>query len=202
MMVRLISTVAVALVVASPAWPVDANGTAARSEAGQYLDALGATSYTMTPIEDSYVTATFPGIHFFELVFQQYPVAVDPPEGLSPSDVVVVLGDEVSVLTGPDELQTFFLWNAPPLTDNDAAVMAGQSWLRLTSVFTQDGFYTFADPVASARTGADGGVTVLGAIWVTAGGEGGILTAPDIDADGEITDVVEVRDVMVGIRPL
>jgi hypothetical protein len=202
MMVRLISTAAVALVVASPAWPADAYGTAAWYEAQQYLDALGATYYTLTPIEDSYVTATFPSIRFFGLVFRQYPVAVEPPEGLNPSDLVVVLGDKVIVLTSPDELQTFFLTTLAPLNDTDAAAEAGQAWLRLTAAFTQDGFYTFSDPVVAVIESADGGMTVLGEIVATEGGEGAILMALDIDVDGDVTEIVEAREVQIGSRPL
>jgi hypothetical protein len=202
MMVRLISTVAVALVVASPAWPAGTPNTPERYLAKQYLDGLGATYYTLTAIEDSYVTATFPSIHFFELVFRQYPVAVEPPEGLNASDLVVVVGDKVIALTGPEELQSFFLAALPLIADSDAAAQAGQSWLRLTAAFTQDGFYTFAEPVVGVVPSSEGGMTVLGEIAVTAGGEGAILLALEIDADGEVTDIVEVRDVQVGARPL
>jgi hypothetical protein len=121
---------------------------------------------------------------------------------LSPSDLLVVQGDKLIVLTSADDLRNFFLATLRPIGDEATAVAAGQSWLRLSSVFTQDGFYTFSDPVVSVMEGSDGGLIVLGEIWVTGGGEGGIAMVLDINADEEVTDIIELRDVLIGIRPL
>jgi hypothetical protein len=89
-----------------------------------------------------------------------------------------------------------------PITDEETAAAVGQSWLRLTEVFTQDGFYTFSDPEVMVMTAADGSITVLEEVWVKQGGKGGILVALEMDADGDLSDVVEVRAVQIGARPL
>jgi hypothetical protein len=193
---------AFALAVASPVWPAVPNDTGARHEARQYLDGLEATGYTLTRIHDPDIQAVMPGIAFFELVFQQYPVAVEPPEGLNLSDLVVVLGDKVIALTGPEELKVFFLSTTAPVADAETAAKVARSWLQLTTAFSQDGFYTFSDPVVGVMTDADGGMMILGEVAVLEGGEGAILIAMDFDADGNLIDVMETRDVIVGIRPI
>jgi hypothetical protein len=183
-------------------WPGVPTDTGARQEARQYLDGLGATGYTLTRIHSHDLKAVMPGIAFFELVFRQYPVVVEPPEGLKPSDLVVVLGDKVIALTSPEELKTFFLWITWPVADAETAAEVARSWLELTTAFSQDGFYTFSPPVVGVITDADGGMTVVGEVAVLEGGEGGIVIAMEFDADGNLIDVLEIRDLIVGSRPI
>src|SRR6202011_2929841 len=112
-----------------------------RYYAEQYLNGRGATNYTLTAITDDYVASTFPGLSFFELVFQQYPIAVQPPDGLNPSDVLVVHADQVFALTDPDVMKEFFLGWVGPVPDINTALDVGRTWMRLTEVFSQDGFF-------------------------------------------------------------
>ena len=206
MFVRPINLIALLLVLAVSDSYAAAGETRAQYFARQYLSGLGAHGYTMTAIQDSYVTATFPGIAFFAVIFPQYPVGVEPPEGLNPSDVLAVEGDQVVALTGPDDLKALFMTTLtaveyPDAADN-AAEDAGRTWLRLTEVFSQDGYFTFSDPdVFVIKVLEEIGI-VLGAIEVTSGGAGRIHVAMEFDGAGQLMDVTEVREVQAGNRPI
>jgi hypothetical protein len=202
MSVRPINLIALVLVLAVSDSFAAAGETRAQYYARQYLSGLGAHSYTLTAIQDSYVTATFPGIAFFAVIFPQYPVGVEPPEGLNPSDVLAVEGDQVVALTGPDDLKALFMTTLTAVEGLDAEADAGRTWLRLTEVFSQDGYFTFSDPdVFVIKVLEEIGI-VLGAIEVTSGGAGRIHVAMEFDAAGQLMDVTEVREVQAGNRPI
>jgi hypothetical protein len=202
MIVRSIYLLALALVLASAGWSAAAGAVDPLDYAYQYLDGLGARGFKLTPVEDDDVAATFPGLAFFAVVFRQYPVVVEPPEGLSPSDLIVVVGDKVIALDDPDDLKGLFLALLPPVADADGAAVVTRAWLRLTAVFSQDGFFSFADPVVTKVKDLGEGTSVHGQIAITAGGKGKIHAVLTFDADGDLTDVREVRNVHVGSRPI
>jgi hypothetical protein len=202
MFVRPINLIALLLVLAVSDSYAAAGETRAQYFARQYLSGLGAHGYTMTAIQESYVTATFPGIAFFAVIFPQYPVSVEPPDGLNPSDVLAVLGDQVLALTGPDDLKNLFMTTLTAVEDPDTAVDAGETWLRLTEVFSQDGYFTFSDPDVVLLKGEVEREIVLGAIEVTSGGAGRIHVAMEFDGAGQLMDVTEVREVQAGNRPI
>jgi hypothetical protein len=172
MTARPIYAIALAVVLVSPAWSAADEG--AHYYARQYLSGLGVNGFTLTPIQDSYVTATFPSFAFFSLVFQQYPLSVQPPEGLNPSDVLVVQGDKVFAMIDPDALKIFFLSTLAPVADAAATMDAGRT----------DGAF------------------VLGEVVVTDGGTGSIRMAMEFDSDGNLTDVMEGREIHTGDRPV
>jgi hypothetical protein len=202
MTVRTIATFVLGLVLVGFGGQAFARQPGARHIAHQYLKDMGATNYTLTGITDSYVTDTFPGMSFFAVVFEQYPLQVQPPEGLNPSDVVIVFGETVFPLTDPDGLKNFFLNHVEPVADDNAALDAGRAWMRLTEVFSQDGYFTFSEPaVQLSGQGFSGGI-VGGEVDVLDGGEGYILGYLNFDATGALTDVSEERNVQPGVRPL
>jgi hypothetical protein len=202
MTVRHFYLVVLALVLVSPTWSAAADWEA-QYYARNYLHGLEAKAYTLTLIEDSYVTKTFPGFALFSVVFEQYPVGMEPPAGLNPSDIVVVMGDKVFPLTGADDLKAFFLTTLGPVADENAAMEAGKAWLRLAEVFYQDGFFTFSDPVVGVVKGKNWtGGTVIGQIEVIDGGAGRIHAALTFDVDSQLTDVIEFGEVHAGMRPL
>jgi hypothetical protein len=79
---------------------------------------------------------------------------------------------------------------------------AGLTWLRLSYVFSQDGFYTFGDPDVRVTTFADGSIEVIGGVLVTAGGKGQVRATLDFDSNGGLKDVSEDRRVCPGVRPI
>jgi hypothetical protein len=104
-------------------------------------------------------------------------------------------------LVDPADLRNFFLGNLAPVQGKAGAQDAGLAWLRLSEVFSQDGFYTFAAPQVRGTT-SDEEIQVTGSVTVTAGGRGSIHVAMGFDSDGELDDVSETRDVHPGVRPI
>jgi hypothetical protein len=169
----------------------------------EYLEDRGAQGYTIRAVSEDYIDASFPGTDFFEVWFRQYPVAVAPlPKGLSYSNLFVVQNGQVFPLVSPDDLEEFFLDDLPAVQDDDGAADAGLAWLRLSEAFSQDGFYTFADPQVKVAPTDDGGLFVAGSVTVTAGGKGSISVKLLFDADGVLYSVSEKRDVHPGVRPI
>lgn len=202
MTVRTISAIALSLVLMGPGWQASAGEPGPRYYAEQYLDGRGATDYTLTAVTDDYVAATFPGLSFFEVVFEQYPHAVQPPAGLNTSDVLVVHADQVFPLTGPDVMHDFFLGWVGPVPDTNAALAVGGTWMRLTEVYSQDGFFTFSEPIVRLVNVDVGPLVVMGEVDVIQGGTGSIKALLSFDGNGQLTDVQESRDVQPGSRPL
>jgi hypothetical protein len=176
----------------------------AESIVEQDLQQQGSQGYTITFIKADYLSASFPGTEFFGVHFQQYPVAVAPPEGLAPSDVAVVQNGAVYYLTSANDLKAFFFEQLGPVQGQDGAVAAGLSWVRLSEELTQDGFYTFSDPEGGfLPPPADGnGGVVLSWVIVTGGGTGRIDAALSFDDDGTLMQVQETNTVQPGDRPI
>jgi hypothetical protein len=207
MVARLPFVLALAVLL-GPAWASSARADDcddAKAAVEQYLkDQYGTTDgYSLHCVTDAFVGRVFPNLEFVEVIFRQYPIAVLSPPGLSPSDVFVVQnGAVVDALTSPANLEDFFFNNLKPVGDEDQADDAGLTWLRLSYVFSQDGFYTFGDPDVSATTFADGSIEVTGGVQVTAGGKGHVRATLDFDSNGDLKDVSEVRRVCPGVRPI
>ena len=184
----------------------------------EYLEDRGAQGYTIRAVSEDYIDASFPGTDFFEVWFRQYPVAVAPlPKGLSYSNLFVVQNGQVFPLVSPDDLEEFFLDDLPAVQDDDGAADAGLAWLRLSEAFSQDGFFTFADPqvTITTSTGETPGrpprhrhrrpgreIQVTGSVAVMAGGRGSLSVETDFDSDGVLISVSETRDVHQGVRPI
>ena len=106
-------------------------------------------------------------------------------------------------MVSPADLEDFFFDELAPVKDEHAAADAGLSWLRLTDVFSQDGFYTFSAPKVNVIATPNGEFIVTGSVTVTAGGRGSIKAELIFDAfDGALEAVFETRNVRPGIRPI
>jgi hypothetical protein len=187
------------------------NGSSARADLigdmiDQYLQQLGAHDYFKTPVNafpvanGDFVGRTFPNFEFSGVYFAQYPLHVDPPEGLADSNMFWMDSDHnISYLTGPDDLALFFKANwgriAPPETE-DPLVDGAKTWLRLSQEFSQDGFFKFSEPMVEVVDG-----TAFGLVAVEEGGTGLIWVMMYVDIDGTLV-VEEGRDIHTGIRPL
>ena len=188
--------------VLGPAWQASARADNPKALVQEFLEDIGATGFTITAITADFIDDSFPDTGFFEVRFRQYPVAVEPPKGLSYSNLFVVQNGQVFPLVSPDDLEEFFLDDLPAVQDDDGAADAGLAWLRLSEAFSQDGFYTFADPQVKVAPTDDGGLFVAGSVTVTAGGKGSISVKLLFDADGVLYSVSEKRDVHPGVRPI
>ena len=195
-------TMLVALVGAlGPAWQSSARGQDSEAQVKEYLEDIGAYGYTVTAITADYLDDTFPDTDFFAVIFRRYPLLIPPPKGLSASNVFLVQDGTVFPLVGPADLRNFFLGNLAPVQGEAGAKDAGLAWLRLSEVFSQDGFFTFAAPQVRV-TPSDEEIRVAGSVTVTAGGRGSIHVAMEFDSDGELDDVSETRSVHPGVRPI
>jgi hypothetical protein len=195
-------TMLVALVGAlGPAWQSSARGQDSEAQVEEYLEDIGAYGYTITAITADDIDDTFPDTDFFAVIFRQYPQPVPPPKGLSTSNVFLVRDGTVFPLVGPADLRNYFLGNLAPVRGKAGAEDAGRAWLRLSEVFSQDGFFTFGAPQVKVTT-SDEEIQVTGKVTVTAGGRGSIHVAMEFDSDGVLEDVSETRDVHPGVRPI
>ena len=189
--------------VLGPAWQASARADNPKALVQEFLEDIGATGFTITAITADFIDDSFPDTDFFEVRFRQYPVAVEPPKGLSASNLFLVHKKEVTPLVSPADLEDFFFDQLAPVEDEDAAADAGLSWLRLTEVFSQDGFYTFSAPEVNVMATPNGEFIVTGSVTVTAGGRGSIKAELQFDAfDGSLEDVSETRNVRPGVRPI
>jgi hypothetical protein len=169
--------------------------------AREYLRGLQANGYQLSAISESYLGSTLPGLDFFAVVFRQYPVAVEPPEGLNPSDVLMVADDKVVALPDPETLKAVFMGLANSTSEPLDGEDLGRSYLRLTEVYSQDGFFTFSEPVVTTFVNEHGS-TVMGMVEVTDGGSGAIYATLEFDEAGNLIDVNEFRTVEPGMRPI
>jgi hypothetical protein len=157
--------------------------------------------YSMDPVQARYVTTLFPDTEFCGVYFEQWPLQVEPPEGLAPSNVFYMnQGDpNLYYLTSPAELRTFFLENWPVVgagANHGLLKDTAKTWLRLSQEFSQDGFYTFSKPVVEVV-----GTTAYGMVEVLEGGTGYIWVTITTGPTGSLT-IVEDRHIHRGIRPL
>jgi hypothetical protein len=189
--------------VLGPAWQASARADGSKALVQDYLKDRGATGYAITAVTAEYIGDSFPGTDFFAIIFRQYPQPVVPPKGLSASNVFLVQKQKVTPLVSPAALEDFFFDELAPVEDEDAAADAGLSWLRLTEVFSQDGFYIFSAPKVNVMATPNGEFIVTGSVTVTAGGRGSIKAELQFDAfDGSLEDVSETRNVRPGVRPI
>jgi hypothetical protein len=223
MMAKLIFALALSGLLLAPTWDssatVRAGGNDPQTMVQNYLSAppfnVQVGRYRITPVTDDYVANTFPDVSFFEVTFIQYPVARPIPQGLNVSNIFLVQNGVVDYLLGPPnddqtDLTNFFLDNLEPVTNDDEAQDAARTWVRLSSVFMQDGFYTFSDPeFVFDNIDGDGNVTAGASIETTMGfrqgtDPGEIDVELDFDSNGVLQNIFETNrtEPTPGPRPI
>jgi hypothetical protein len=154
--------------------------------------------FVITPVTDDFVVAAFPGVSFFGVHFKIYPYGQpEIPEGLEETNVAYVQDRQVAYFVNSDELKSYYLAELTPVPDEDAALDAGRTWLRLSAEISQDGFLTFSKPQVEF---ADQIVT--GEMHVIAGGRGQINVRLTFDQLGMLLAVRELKKVLPGVRPI
>jgi hypothetical protein len=176
----------------------------ARQLVEQYLRDNGVTGgYVSYAITEDYVLNTFPDVQFVAVIFRQYPVAYLVPEWLSPSTLFLVIDGKVYYLLDSGQLRDFFFFALGPVANEDEALDALRTWLRLTQEFVQDLFYVFTGPTAKFFLDVEAEVAyAYGYVEVKRGGRGYISAYLVFDLNGNLLDVVEEVNVKPGPRPI
>jgi hypothetical protein len=87
--------------------------------------------------------------------------------------------------------------------DENLVAQVGLAYLRLTEVFSQDGFYTFNQPSVEVTTDPfTGNIAATGSVTVNTGGKGAINATLEFNADGTLDDIAETRNMRPGVRPI
>jgi hypothetical protein len=170
----------------------------------EYLVKVKGTGAMVQPVEDAAVARALPGVHCFAVLFRQYPVARVVPDGLKPSSVCAVGGDNaVKVLGDAKELEAFVRAILAPATQDGALKDAARAWVRLSQEFHQDGFYQFAleDDSTKVSEGKDG-KEATAKVVVTRGGNGTIRATLFFDGAGKLAKVTEEVKLRPGPRPI
>lgn len=189
------------LLLGSEACRADRGGTDAQA-VDAYLQEMGASGYTITPVHGPYLAKTFPDYKFFGVYFHQWPVRVPPPPELAQSNVFYVdrVTRQIGYLTSPDDLQQFFedYWSRFVIGTTGSHFVADitKSWLSLSEQFSQDGFYQFSKPAVEVV-----GMTGYGSVTVISGGTGYVEVVITFSPTGGLS-IDEQRNVVPGQRPI
>jgi hypothetical protein len=175
----------------------------------RYLEELGAVGYGMTPVTDDSVTVTFPNTECCGVYFRQWPVPVEPPEGMAQANVFFMHPNERQVyyLTSPRELLQMFRQECAIVgIEGGYLENAVKTWLLLSQQFSQDGYYQFSQPVVwtsldfPTNHRSPSVPIVYGMVEVVQGGEGYIKVAMKVGPTGYLS-VQEERNIVHVARP-
>jgi len=144
----------------------------------------------------------FPKHRFFAVRYRIYPVARQMPEGMKPSNILVVPPNgRAEHLKDVKGLENYFKTNLPEVKANLDATFALLSWLTLTQEFHQDGFFKFKLPDMTSGKSGDG-IDIKGSAVVMQGGNGELGAEMSFDKAGKLTKVVEAAKIRPGPRPI
>jgi hypothetical protein len=165
----------------------------------EYLEKIKGTNGQTLWIDHKDLAAAFPKHTFFAVRYRIYPVAMQLPEGLAPSNVFVVEGGTARHVKDAKALEEFFKAHLGSVKDVKLREQAVAAWLMLSQEFVQDGFFKFKVNPAEA---ADGGTSFTGRAMVQEGGKGEIKAELKYDKDGKLLAATETVKVMPGPRPI
>ena len=168
-----------------------------------YLSARGVVGAVVRPITDDYVGRTFANLSLFGVIFRQYPVAVQCPQGqdLKCANVFFVKDGKVDFVSTIPDLKFFFATQLGPVPSQDGASDAASTWLRLSEELKQDLFYGFSAPEIS-YTPRDDITQVQGHVTVVSGGGGQIDMVMTLGSAGSLIVISERSKIRPGVRPI
>jgi hypothetical protein len=152
-------------------------------------------------IDDPDVKAAFSTLTFFELIFQQYPVA-HYNKGFSASNILGVdTTGQVLCYTSPAGLEAFFR-QVPPVHTTAEAESVTRAWLRLSEVYDKGAWIQYESPRVSALL-VDGHLESRGTAKVVpkSGDRGALDVELVFDPTGHVVHSREQRTAQPGIRP-
>jgi hypothetical protein len=157
-------------------------------------------------IQNDFLAKTFPKHTFFAVRFRIYPVAMQMPEGMKPSNVFAVKDGKFEQIKDGNDLAAFFMANAVAASSQAAGEAAAKSALLLSEEFVQDGFYVFdIQPKADALTVRKETNVPQVADWraiVMKGGNGELKVQLKWDDKGTVVGMSTAANVKAGPRPI
>jgi hypothetical protein len=197
----------VGLAPAAPAPPdklSDDDVAKAEKAVKEQLDKANAQGAAEAPIKDEALERVFPKTAFFTVLFRQYPVGRQPPEGFNVSNVYAAGADgKPQLLKDAKGLEAFLKANLPAVKSDDAAKDAARAAVRLAQELHQDGFYTFALQDDSTKVTTEKDVRKASAkTMAMKGGNGEIVAFLTFDDAGKLTKLEEKADLKEGPRPI
>ncbi len=183
---------------AGPDTPLPPTASDAQAGADAWLTARqGEAGAAAVALESRELAALFPSASFFAVAYAQWPLAVQPPEGLASSNLLVVeAGGAIRAITSREGLDAFFAarFAGDAVFAGAIAERAARAYLQLVQALVQDGYYDFEIVEASGAAG-EGSARAL----VTRGGNGELRARLRL-VDGAL--VVElVSELSPGPRP-
>jgi hypothetical protein len=169
-----------------------------------YLEKIkGKDAARVAHVKDEALEKTLPDYIFFAVLYPQYPVGRQPPEGLSASNVLAVDKDgKVKVIKDVKVLEELFKANVTA-KDEAKAKDAARAWLRLSQELVQDGFYKFKLMDDATKVKEEKGNKIAsGTVVVMQGGSGMIEATLTFDEKGQLAKAVDDVKVKPGPRPI
>jgi hypothetical protein len=170
----------------------------------EYLEKIkGKDAARVAHVKDEALEKTLPDHIFFAVLYPQYPVGRQPPEGLSASNVLAVDKDgKVKVIKDVKGLEELFKANVTA-KDEAKAKDAARAWLRLSQELVQDGFYKFKLMDDATKVKEEKGNKIAsGTVVVMQGGSGMIEATLTFDEKGQLAKAVDDVKVKPGPRPI
>jgi hypothetical protein len=168
-----------------------------------YLDKVKGSHGKTETVTDESVDKTLPGFAFFTVMYRQFPIARQLPEGLQSSNLFVVGNDnKPKLLNTAKDLKKFFEDKVQGATTEAKAKDAARAWLRLSQELHQDGFYKFKLEDDSTKVEGKDTKTVKAKVVVMQGGNGSLEATIKLDKDGKVTSIEESAKIRPGPRPI
>jgi hypothetical protein len=168
-----------------------------------HLDKLKASHGKTERVDDAALDKTVPGYAFFTVMYRQFPIARQLPEGLKSANIFIVGADiKPKLINSAKDLEKFFKDNVRGVTSESKAKDAARAWLRLSQELHQDGFYKFKLEDDSTKVEGKDARTAKAKVVVTQGGNGTLEATLKLDKDGKLTALEESSKIRPGPRPI
>ncbi|HYV39105.1 MAG TPA: hypothetical protein VE988_25690 [Gemmataceae bacterium] len=180
------------------------NVNKAKEVVSAHLAKINGKNATIVWINDDSLTKTFPKHVFLAVRFRIYPVAMQMPEGMKPSNIFAVKDGKFEQVKDAKALEAFFKANATVPEKKQAQIDAARSWLWLSQEFVQDGFYKFEilDKEIKVDLAASLESFIRARAIVKDGGNGEIAILMRVQPEGKIASVTDNTKVKPGPRPI
>jgi hypothetical protein len=151
-------------------------------------------------IDDKAVAKSIPGYAFFAVLYRQFPVPVQLPQGMKAANLFAVGTDaKPKLLSSGDDLRNFFKDELPELTGEAQFKDAARAYVRLSQELHQDGFYRFK--LEDDSTKIKGGETATARVGVAQGGNGTLEATLKFER-GKLNKIDESVTLKPGPRPI
>lgn len=169
----------------------------------------GGPGPSVQPIDDAFLTDVAKGATFHSVHYREYPVAVMPPQPLTQRNVFTVSAGRVSHFPTRASMEKNLVASARQIAKADMKALA-LAVLKVTTEYSQDGFFQFVFDVRKASLSESGGKLTVTAVSpvVQKAGDTGALTATLTFSPGttagrfKLVAVSHKDTVKAGVRPI